>query len=178
MADAATHPNARADRTLLRGVRAPRRARRWSRATRPTRRSPIRCSTLDGAEVGAMWTMLCERGKDLAIEARDIAADDARRPRALGGAVHVLGDRPAGPQRDRRDVHISRRADRRTHVDAFDLWRWSRHGARAEGRAAGLDAARRRTRSARRRAEGARRVDGATARRCRAERRVELRPHA
>ena len=30
---------------------------------------------LRGAEIGAMWTMLCERGADLRVEARDIAAD-------------------------------------------------------------------------------------------------------
>ena len=31
---------------------------------------------LAGAEVGAMWAMLCARGKDLALEWRDVRADD------------------------------------------------------------------------------------------------------
>ena len=28
---------------------------------------------LQGAEIGAMWTMLCERGSDLRVESRDVA---------------------------------------------------------------------------------------------------------
>jgi ketosteroid isomerase-like protein len=32
---------------------------------------------LNGTRVGAMWQMLCERGKDLKIEFRDIEADDS-----------------------------------------------------------------------------------------------------
>src|ERR1700682_5724474 len=31
---------------------------------------------LTGAQVGAMWAMLCERGKDLRLEWRDVRADD------------------------------------------------------------------------------------------------------
>jgi ketosteroid isomerase-like protein len=37
---------------------------------------------LRGAEVGKMWTMLCERGADLQIEHRDVSADDR------AGAAH------------------------------------------------------------------------------------------
>jgi ketosteroid isomerase-like protein len=32
---------------------------------------------LKGARAGAMWTMLCERGKDLTLEFRDVRADAA-----------------------------------------------------------------------------------------------------
>ena len=37
---------------------------------------------LRGAEAGAMWAMLCERGEDLTIEFRDVEADD------LSGRAH------------------------------------------------------------------------------------------
>jgi len=33
--------------------------------------------SLRGAEVGAMWSMLCARGRDLAVSWRDVTADDA-----------------------------------------------------------------------------------------------------
>jgi ketosteroid isomerase-like protein len=34
--------------------------------------------SLRGAEVGAMWSMLCARARDLAVSWRDVAADDTR----------------------------------------------------------------------------------------------------
>jgi ketosteroid isomerase-like protein len=80
---------------------------------------------LAGSEVGAMWAMLCARGKDLALEWRDVRADDRAgsahwEPRytfsATGRPVHNVID--AGFTF--RDGRIA------THVDRFDLWRWSR----------------------------------------------------
>ena len=80
---------------------------------------------LKGPRAGAMWTMLCERGKDLKIEFRDVRADEA------GGSAHweawytfaVTGKK----------VHnvIDARfrfADGKIveHVDSFDFYRWSR----------------------------------------------------
>jgi ketosteroid isomerase-like protein len=80
---------------------------------------------LAGPEVGAMWAMLCARGKDLALEWRDVRADDRTgsahwEPRytfsATGRPVHNVIDAEFGF----RDGRIA------AHVDRFDLWRWSR----------------------------------------------------
>ena len=85
-----------------------------------------------GAEVGAMWAMLCARGKDLALEWRDVHADGTRgsahwEPRytfsATGRPVHNVID-----------ATFELRAGRIVrHVDAFDLWRWSRKALGAKG---------------------------------------------
>ena len=79
-----------------------------------------------------MWTMLCERGKDLHVDWRDVAADDAAGARALGAALHLLGHRAAGAQRDRR-AFTFRDGQIATHVDRFDLWRWIRMALGAKG---------------------------------------------
>ena len=80
---------------------------------------------LAGPEVGAMWAMLCARGKDLALEWRDVRADDRTgsahwEPRymfsATGRPVHNVIDAEFAF----RDGRIA------AHVDRFDLWRWSR----------------------------------------------------
>ena len=94
-----------------------------------------------GADVGAMWTMFCERGRDLALEWRDVRADDA------GGAAHweprytfsVTG-RPVHNVIDSRFTFRDGRIA--THADTFDLWRWSRMALGAKARAARLDAVR------------------------------------
>jgi ketosteroid isomerase-like protein len=80
---------------------------------------------LRGAKAGAMWQMLCERGKDLKIEFRDVEADD-RSGKAhweawytfarTGRKVHNVIDASF----EFRDGKIVR------HTDSFDLWRWSR----------------------------------------------------
>lgn len=87
---------------------------------------------LRGAEVGAMWTMFCERGRDMKIEWRDIKADGQT------GAAHweprytfsVTG-RPVVNRIDSaftfRDGVIS------TQRDTFDLWRWSRMALGVKG---------------------------------------------
>jgi ketosteroid isomerase-like protein len=80
---------------------------------------------VEGADVSAMWTMLCEAGRDLAIEWRDVKADDAAgsahwEPRytfsVTGRKVHNIID----ARFTFRDGLIV------THTDTFDLWRWSR----------------------------------------------------
>jgi ketosteroid isomerase-like protein len=79
---------------------------------------------LKGAHAGNMWKMLCERGKDLKIEFRDVRADDAR------GSAHwdawytfATTGRPVVNRIDAeftfKDGKILR------HVDRFDLHRWS-----------------------------------------------------
>jgi len=87
---------------------------------------------LRGPEVGAMWTMFCERGRDMKIEWRDIKAD------ATTGSAHweprytfsVTG-RPVYNRIDSaftfRDGVIG------TQRDSFDLWRWSRMALGAKG---------------------------------------------
>lgn len=92
---------------------------------------------LEGAEIGAMWSMLCERGKDLRVEARDIAAD-AERGQAhweawytfsgTGRPVHNIIDATFAFDDDGRIVR---------HQDTFDLWRWSRMALGAKGAALG-----------------------------------------
>jgi ketosteroid isomerase-like protein len=87
---------------------------------------------LSGPEIGAMWAMLCARGRDLALEWRDVRADDrtgsARwEPRytfsATGRPVHNVID----AEFSFRDGRIA------AHVDRFDLWRWSRMALGAKG---------------------------------------------
>lgn len=80
---------------------------------------------LRGAEVPAMWAMLCERGKDLEVTFSDIRSDrDVVQAHweavytfsATGRRVHNVIDatmRIAG----------GKIVD---HVDVFDFWRWSR----------------------------------------------------
>jgi len=80
---------------------------------------------LKGARAGAMWTMLCERGKDLKIEFRDVRADD-RAGSAHWDAWYTFGGTG-------RKVHNSIDASFEfsggrivRHTDCFDLHRWSR----------------------------------------------------
>ncbi|MEO8754088.1 MAG: nuclear transport factor 2 family protein [Casimicrobiaceae bacterium] len=80
---------------------------------------------LKGDDVAAMWTMFCERGRDLVLEWRDVQADDASgsshwEPRytfsVTGRKVHNVID-------SRFTFREGRIA---THADTFNLWRWSR----------------------------------------------------
>ena len=80
---------------------------------------------LRGPQAGLMWKMLCERGKDLKLEFRDVrAAADAGGAHweawytfsATGRKVHNVID-ATFTFRDGRIV---------THTDRFDLYRWSR----------------------------------------------------
>jgi SnoaL-like domain len=80
---------------------------------------------LDGDGIGAMWSMLCERGKDLTLEWRDVRADDVTgsahwEPRytfsATGRPVHNVID----------SAFAFKAGLIVNQVDTFDLWRWSR----------------------------------------------------
>lgn len=80
---------------------------------------------LRGDDVGAMWSMLCERGEDLEIRFRDVAADDHAGSAhwdafytfsATGRKVHNSID----ARFELEDGKIIR------HVDTFDFWKWSR----------------------------------------------------
>ncbi len=87
---------------------------------------------LRGEEVGAMWRMLTERGKDLEVTFRDVAADGGSARAhweatytfsATGRKVHNVIDATF----ELRDGKIVR------HVDSFDLWRWMRMALGAQG---------------------------------------------
>ena len=80
---------------------------------------------LKGAQAGAMWKMLCARGKDLTIEFRDVAADGAQ------GTAHwdarYTFSQTKRPVLNRIDARFRFADDGRIveHVDSFNLWHWS-----------------------------------------------------
>ncbi|NTX08911.1 MULTISPECIES: nuclear transport factor 2 family protein [Myxococcus] len=73
----------------------------------------------------AMWTMLCERGKDLQVTYRDVQADD-RTGRAHWDALYTFATtgrkvlNRIDAEFEFRDGKIVR------HQDRFDFWTWSR----------------------------------------------------
>ena len=92
--------------------------------------------TLHGDRARAMWSMLCENGKDLKVEFRDVAADDLRGSAhweadytfsAIGKPVHNVID----AQFEFRDGLIAR------HVDHFDFHRWAAQALGPVGRLLG-----------------------------------------
>lgn len=87
---------------------------------------------LDAAGLGAMWTMLCARGKDLEVVVSDIVAD------ANTGHAHWVATYTYSATGRRvvnridaqfrfRDGLIAR------HEDRFDLWRWLRQALGVKG---------------------------------------------
>lgn len=118
------HPNAQLIETLYRSLAA-RDAVAMAACYDPQAHFTDEVFDLRGAEVAAMWRMLCARGEDLRVEFRDVSADDdtgrahwdaSYTFSATGRKVHNSID--AGFRfRDGRIVH---------HVDRFDFWRWSR----------------------------------------------------
>jgi ketosteroid isomerase-like protein len=87
---------------------------------------------LRGEQAGNMWRMLCERGKDLRVEYRDVEANDASGQAhweawytfsATGKKVHnIIEARFAF-----RDGKILR------HRDAFSFYAWARQALGATG---------------------------------------------
>ena len=80
---------------------------------------------LEGAEIGAMWRMLCLRGTDLEITFDGVEADDST-GRANWQAIYTFGA-------TQRKVHNRIAASFtledggiRRHTDVFDLYRWTR----------------------------------------------------
>lgn len=80
---------------------------------------------LQGEAVGAMWQMLCERGKDLRVEFAKVQAGNSRGSAdwqawysfsKTGRAVHNI----IHAEFVFRDGRICE------HVDSFSFWRWSR----------------------------------------------------
>ena len=125
MSAAPGHPNAKLIRSLYDAfARRDGRAMAACYAPGATFTDPVFLQ-LRGAEIGAMWTMLCERASDLRVEARDIDADD-RSGRAHWDAWYTFTatGRPVHNEIDAaftfEDGLIV------SHRDVFDLWRWSR----------------------------------------------------
>lgn len=80
---------------------------------------------LRGADAGAMWAMLCERGEDLVVEHGGIEADD-RTGRARWQATYTFSA-TGRKVRNSIDARFEFRDGRIVrHVDSFDFWRWSR----------------------------------------------------
>ena len=81
--------------------------------------------TLRGDEIGAMWSMLCEAGKDLRVEAGNIVADE----RAGSADWQAWYTFTATGRPVHNEIHASFTFDDgaiASHRDVFDLWRWSR----------------------------------------------------
>jgi len=91
---------------------------------------------LKGPRAAAMWQMLCERGKDLKIDFRDIDADDSTGRAqweawytfsATGRKVH----NKIAARFEFRDGKIIR------HRDSFDFWAWASQALGPVGRLLG-----------------------------------------
>jgi ketosteroid isomerase-like protein len=79
---------------------------------------------LEGTRANAMWQMLCERGKDLKIEFRDIEADDVS-GRAHWEAWYTFSAtrRPVHNKIDARFEFKDGKVVR--HRDTFSFWAWA-----------------------------------------------------
>jgi ketosteroid isomerase-like protein len=91
---------------------------------------------LEGSQATGMWQMLCERGKDLRIEFRDIKADDT------AGSAHweawytfSATGRPVHNKIDARFEFRSGKIIR--HRDSFNFWAWSSQALGWTGRLLG-----------------------------------------
>jgi len=87
---------------------------------------------LDARGVASMWTMLCERGKDLRIVVSDVAAD------ATTGSAHWVADYTFSATGRKVTNRIDAAFEFRDrlilqHVDSFSLWRWSAMALGAKG---------------------------------------------
>jgi ketosteroid isomerase-like protein len=125
------HPNARLIENFYAAF-ARRDAAAMAAAYAPDARFSDPVFDLAGAQVGAMWAMLCERGKDLKVAWRDVRADDT------SGAAHWEADYTFSgtgrPVHNVIDAAFTFRDGRiATHKDSFDLWRWSRMALGAKG---------------------------------------------
>jgi hypothetical protein len=80
---------------------------------------------LRGPRVGAMWRMLCQRSSGIRVETSGVEAND-QEGRAHWEAWYTFGatGRPVHNVIDAR--YTFRDGAIATHVDQFDLWRWSR----------------------------------------------------
>jgi hypothetical protein len=92
--------------------------------------------SLRGAEVGAMWSMLCARGKDLRVTASGVQADESR-GRAHWEARYTFSATGRGVQNsiDARFLFCDGLII--DHTDSFDLARWAGMALGLKGRLLG-----------------------------------------
>ena len=82
-------------------------------------------SNLKGARAKAMWRMLCERGKDLAITVSDVRADD-QSGQAHWEAKYTFSQ-TGRKVHNRIDASFQfERGKIVKHVDVFAFWKWTR----------------------------------------------------
>jgi len=89
----------------------------------PTFRDPV-FGLLKGEEVGSMWRMLVGRSKDLGVAVRDVSADDRTGGAHWTARYTFSTGRPVVNEVDARFTFTDGLIA--THVDTFDLWRWTR----------------------------------------------------
>jgi ketosteroid isomerase-like protein len=80
---------------------------------------------LKGAQVPAMWRMLCERGADLQVTHRDVRGDDASAT-AHWDAAYTFSQTGRKVQNAIDARFTFKDGKIATHVDSFDLWNWTR----------------------------------------------------
>lgn len=79
---------------------------------------------LKGSRAGGMWRMLCERGKDLKVEFRDVEADDeAGKAHWEAWYTFSTSGRPVHNKIDARFEFRDGKIFR--HRDSFDFWAWA-----------------------------------------------------
>jgi hypothetical protein len=89
-----------------------------------TFRDPV--FTLEGADIGRMWAMLCGRAADLRVEHANITAREATSAACDWQAWYTFS---ASGRKVHNVIHAEfqlRDGLIATHVDTFDFWRWSR----------------------------------------------------
>ena len=87
---------------------------------------------LDAAGVAAMWRMLCERGKDLAVVASNIEADDAT-GRAHWHATYTFSTTGRHVENEIDATFEFRDGLIVQHRDRFNLYRWARQALGLKG---------------------------------------------
>ena len=81
--------------------------------------------SLRGEEARAMWRMLCERGKDLALTFDGVEADD-RAGRARWVARYTFGVTGRKVENRIQAEFTFEHGKIATHRDTFSFWRWAR----------------------------------------------------
>ena len=79
---------------------------------------------LHGKRAGAMWHMLCERGKDLQVTFNNVQADDTQGQVHWEATYTFRGGRKVHNVIDATFVFQDGKIIR--HQDSFDLWKWTR----------------------------------------------------
>ena len=94
--------------------------------------------TLVGPQVGAMWRMLCLRGRDLALTYRDVVVDaDGQGGSAHWDATYTFSTTGRAVQNSIDARFRFRDGLIAAHTDTFDFWRWSRQALGPVGLFAG-----------------------------------------